>query len=77
MHEQVEGAAKIDWPNFKWKAGDAWGYRRHAYRKMADILGGPAKEHWAAVYQREPEHTKHLYQETTPPLVGIVPKVAA
>jgi hypothetical protein len=73
----VEGASQIEWPNFKWKPGDAWGYRRHAYRKMADIVGGKGKEHWADVYSREPEHTKHLYQEATPPLVGIIPKVAA
>jgi hypothetical protein len=73
----VEGSAKIDWPNFKWKKGDAWGYRREAYRRMADIIGGRAKELWAKVYATEPEETKHLHQLATPTLVGIVPKVTA
>ena len=36
--EQVEGAAAAANPLFEWRAGEAWGYRRRAYERMAGGL---------------------------------------
>lgn len=48
------------------KLGDAWGYRRHAFKKMAEILGGPYLQLYDEVFGREPESTKHIHQKFTP-----------
>ena len=50
--EQVEGAAGSANPLFEWDQGEAWGYRRKAYQRMAEIVGESipqAKELHAAV----------------------------
>lgn len=69
--EQVEGAAATANPLFEWQAGEAWGYRRRAYARMAEIVGESvpaARELHAAVYAREPMKTRHLSQPVTPPM---------
>lgn len=53
--------------------GDAWGYRRGAYRRMAEILGGVALEAHDATWAREPQHTRHIHQLTTPKAKYTVP----
>lgn len=71
--EQVEGAAEKKNPLFEWEKGEAWSYRRLAYAKMADILAERrgltiARETLNAIYAMEPEVTRHLHQEITPPM---------
>jgi len=48
------------------EAGQAWGYRRGAYRRMAEILGGHYLEMYDRVYAREPEATKGIHQIAHP-----------
>eukprot|EP01038_Epipyxis_sp_PR26KG_P005012 gene5012-6999_t len=74
--EQVEGAAETENILFQWKKGEAWSYRREAYKKILDILENrigeriinSAKEMYNAVYNIETEETKHLHQIETPPM---------
>lgn len=73
--EQVEGAAERANALFEWKQGEAWAYRRRAYRRMVEILvkrRGPrlsaARETYDAVYGVEPESTREMHQEVTPPM---------
>jgi predicted SPOUT superfamily RNA methylase MTH1 len=69
-------AAKVNVRHGWLKPGDAWGYRRRAYRRMAELLQGPALERYDQVFAREPAHTRHICQETTPALLAPVkPKV--
>ena len=49
-----------------WGVGDAWGYRRRAYRRMAELVGGPALAAYDETWAREPEHTRHIHQLVTP-----------
>lgn len=74
--EQVEGAAMKANPLFLWKEGEAYAYRRLAYRKMNEILGAERKE-WLgskpndtllAVMSTEPQETRHLVQSRNPPV---------
>ena len=60
---------------FGWAVGEAWSYRRSAYKKMALILSekrGPrvnrALTMCDEIYSREEERTKNLHQERTPPM---------
>jgi len=69
--EQVEGAAEGVNPLFQWESGDAWGYRRGAYARMADLVGvsiPDARALHAAVFSREPIGSRHLSQPVTPPM---------
>lgn len=64
---QVERQAEKSDERHGWGVGDAWGYRRGAYRCMAEILGGVVLEAYNTTWAREPEHTRHIHQLTTPP----------
>ena len=70
--EQVEGAVRGTNGLFQWfERGDAWGYRRGAYRRMSEIVGEKipaARELWEAVYAREHPGTRHKSQPVTPPM---------
>ena len=70
--EQVEGAARGTNGLFQWfERGDAWGYRRGAYRRMSEIVGEKipaARALWEAVYAREHPGTRHKSQPVTPPM---------
>jgi hypothetical protein len=74
--EQVEGAAEKANPLFEWSMGDAWSYRRLAYRQMVEVLCSHRnndrtkviKDVVAKVYAVEPEATRHQVQERTPPM---------
>jgi hypothetical protein len=73
--EQVEGASEKENTLFQWKQGEAWSYRRIAYKKMLEILlirrgqrMEVAHEVYEAVYSQESEHTRHLHQLITPPM---------
>ena len=71
--EQVEGASEKSNPLFEWSKGEAWSYRRLAYSKMADILVKKrglilARDTLNAIYDVEPEATRHLHQPITPPM---------
>jgi hypothetical protein len=75
--EQVEGASERANPLFHWGAGEAWAYRRTAYRAMADILAaadpgrlGGAKAVYAEVFSAEGRETQTLVQARTPPMSG-------
>lgn len=69
-------AAKVNERHGWFKAGDAWGYRRRAYRRMAELLQGPALAAYDEVFACEPAHTRHIQQDLTPPLLApIKPKV--
>ena len=76
---QVEREAEK--PNLRhgWlKAGDAWGYRRRAYRRMAELLGGHALRMYDEVFAREPHATRSINQDFTPKLEMLAaPKVYA
>ena len=60
----VRGSGLHGW----FKIGDAWGHRRLAFRKMAQILGGRYFELYNEVFAREPEDTRHIHQKFTPPV---------
>jgi len=74
--EQVEGAANKPNPLYLWKKGEAYSYRRLAYRKMSEILsverierlGSKARETLEAVMSTESEETRHLVQIRNPPV---------
>jgi len=71
--EQAEGAASKPSELFLWKTGEAYSYRRLAYRKMAEILGKErskqvAQDMLEAVMATEDDSTKHLVQWRTPPM---------
>jgi hypothetical protein len=71
--EQVEGAAQKANPLFEWQVGEAWSYRREAFKKMAEVLverrgKDVALEMYRAVYMVEPVATRHLHQAITPPM---------
>lgn len=53
--QQVEDAAAVPSDYFGWGVGQAWGYRRTAYAKMAAMLSGDAAAMHAAVMAREPK----------------------
>ena len=62
-------------PLFEWSVGESWSYRRLAYHRMADILSSrraprllDAKRMCEDVYAMEPEGTRGLHQERTPPM---------
>jgi len=74
--EQVEGAAMKSNPFFLWKAGEAYAYRRLAYRKMKDVLSVERKERLIkipgqmleSVMSTENPETRHLVQPRNPPV---------
>lgn len=74
--EQVEGAAAKPSSLFLWKEGEAYAYRRTAYRKMAEILsierperlGTVVPDMMKSVYGTESHDTRHLVQLRTPPM---------
>lgn len=78
--EQVEGAASKALPQWGYDVGDAWGYRRIAYHKMAEILtseragerqrrlAGVADAMLADVYGAESDTTKSKHFPVTPAL---------
>lgn len=74
--EQVEGAATKANPLFLWKKGEAYAYRRLAYRKINEILSVERKERLGtkprdtlvAVMSTEPQETRHLVQPRNPPV---------
>jgi hypothetical protein len=74
--EQVEGAATKPSQLFLWKAGEAYAYRRLAYRKMSHVLaaergerlGKVATEMLEAVMATESPETQPLVQLRTPPM---------
>lgn len=74
--EQVEGAALTASEIFWWKQGQAYAYRRLAYKKMCEILAIERAERLGKVAPRllqevmatESPSTRHLHQERTPPM---------
>lgn len=74
--EQVEGAAQTALRIFNWQVGDAYAYRRLAYRKMSELLAYErasrlsqlAPQLLEAVMATEPQETRHLVQPRTPPM---------
>lgn len=74
--EQVEGAAQKASSIFSWGVGEAYAYRRLAYRKMSELLAyerAPrlsqlAPELLEAVMATESQETRHLLQARTPPM---------
>lgn len=71
--EQVEGAAEKANPLFEWKVGEAWSYRREAYRCMASVLQTNRRSDvyvrmWEQVYAQEGPLTRGLSQPVTPPV---------
>jgi len=74
--EQVEGAATKSNPLFLWEKGEAYAYRRLAYRKMNEILsverrerlGSKPNDTLIAVMSTEPKETRHLVQARNPPV---------
>eukprot|EP00529_Nitzschia_sp_RCC80_P028802 CAMPEP_0113458214 /NCGR_PEP_ID=MMETSP0014_2-20120614/9807_1 /TAXON_ID=2857 /ORGANISM="Nitzschia sp." /LENGTH=327 /DNA_ID=CAMNT_0000349731 /DNA_START=113 /DNA_END=1096 /DNA_ORIENTATION=- /assembly_acc=CAM_ASM_000159 len=74
--EQVEGASSKPSDLFLWKTGEAYAYRRRAYRKMVDILASEKPERlskipkamYIAVMETESNETRHLVQDRTPPV---------
>eukprot|EP00588_Corethron_pennatum_P012181 CAMPEP_0194266334 /NCGR_PEP_ID=MMETSP0169-20130528/1276_1 /TAXON_ID=218684 /ORGANISM="Corethron pennatum, Strain L29A3" /LENGTH=313 /DNA_ID=CAMNT_0039006995 /DNA_START=16 /DNA_END=957 /DNA_ORIENTATION=+ len=74
--EQVEGAASKPSELFNWNKGEAYAYRRDAYRFMSELLVATRPERLGAVipammrdvYGTESEGTRHLVQPRTPPM---------
>jgi len=74
--EQVEGAATKPSSLFLWKVGEAYAYRRLAYRKMniilsverSERLSNRPRETLVAVMSTEATNTRHLVQVRTPPV---------
>jgi hypothetical protein len=58
--EQVGEAALLPNKRFGYGPGEAWAYRRGAYRRMADLLGGVAKEDYERVFAQEPAASRGL-----------------
>lgn len=66
---QVEREAGLRNERHGWLVeGEAWGYRRRAYRRMAEMLGGPALASYDEVFGREPASTRHYESDWTPDL---------
>ena len=77
--EQVEGAASKANPSYGWQPGQAYAYRRSAYRRMAlDVLpamqqradrpsAAAAPRMYRAVMATEDAETRPLVQRRTPP----------
>ena len=78
--EQVEGAStkKIESPvgGVVWAEGEAWGYRRHAYKAMSVILQNEgdawvskaAPTMYEAVFANEPAASRNVVIPKTPPM---------
>ena len=71
--EQVEGAADKENPLFQWNKGEAWSYRRVAYKQMAALLSTERKKSvyvdmYDEIYAQEGEATLSLVQSRTPPM---------
>jgi hypothetical protein len=74
--EQVQGAASKPSALFLWKTGEAYAYRRLAYRKMSRILSVERAERLSTipikmlteVLATEGSETRHLVQPRTPPM---------
>ena len=74
--EQVEGAAEKANPTYFWEVGQAYVYRRTAYKRMSELLAveraprltkvAPAM--WEAVMATESPESRHLVQMRTPPM---------
>jgi len=73
--EQVEGAATKENALYKWGIGEAYAYRRTAYKKMSQILAVERASRLAEIVPQmhekvmatEGENTRHLIQMRTPP----------
>lgn len=73
--EQVEGAALKEHDKYLWKKGEAYSYRRLAYRQMkrllaterSERLGKIVPEMYQTVMDTESSDTRHLIQRKTPP----------
>ena len=75
--EQVEGSAvkEVRLPvgdGFVYKMGEAWGYRRTAYKRMAEVLGehgvDAAPRMYEEVFGREPDWSRAIIKPKTPPM---------
>jgi len=78
--EQVEGAStkRVESPvgGLVWAEGEAWGYRRDAYRAMSILLqtegeawvATAAPEMYAQVFAREPQASQNVVIPKTPPM---------
>jgi hypothetical protein len=73
--EQVEGAALKENAKYLWKKGQAYSYRRLAYRQMkrllaterSERLGTVVPQMYSEVMETENRDTRHLLQRKTPP----------
>eukprot|EP00586_Coscinodiscus_wailesii_P004170 CAMPEP_0172486686 /NCGR_PEP_ID=MMETSP1066-20121228/15355_1 /TAXON_ID=671091 /ORGANISM="Coscinodiscus wailesii, Strain CCMP2513" /LENGTH=311 /DNA_ID=CAMNT_0013252789 /DNA_START=55 /DNA_END=990 /DNA_ORIENTATION=+ len=73
--EQVEGAAAKPSEVYRWNEGEAYSYRRTAYKKMSELLAAERHPRLTEVAPRmlrevmatEGEGTRHLVQVRTPP----------
>jgi len=73
--EQVEGAAATPSKLYLWKTGEAYAYRRMAYRKMSEVLVAERPKRlkdivpqmYDAVMGTESPATRSLVQPRTPP----------
>lgn len=59
--EQVEGVSQKSVPNYGWRPGEGWAYRRFAYKAMAQIV---ARERGLTVAL---EAYEHVYELEPPP----------
>ena len=71
--EQVEGAAEKVNILYGWQVGEAWSYRRDAYKQMSVILSNEKDnkkyiEMYDQIYAQEPTETRTLIQRRTPPM---------
>lgn len=75
--EQVQGAAEKSSGIFLWKKpGEAYAYRRDAYKRMSELLSTERASRLSevvpamhkAVMDTEGEETRHLVQPRTPPM---------
>jgi len=74
--EQVEGASQKPSNIYHWNIGEAYAYRRLAYRKMSELLAVEryprlsivAPHMFQAVMATESQMTRHLVQRRTPPI---------
>ncbi|GMH82234.1 hypothetical protein TrVE_jg11814 [Triparma verrucosa] len=64
--EQVESASLKENELFRWKVGQAWCYRRSAFKLMSRYLQREAE--YDAVFAAEPEEWKGFEQFKTPPM---------
>ena len=71
--EQVERQASKAEERHQWKHGEAWGYRRRAFQKMADLLGGAMQQLHTDTFAREPEWSRSICQDLTPPIPAAQP----